>query len=74
MLVRLPYAIYFLITLFKPIPFLLSLCSVYLSYYQYLPSMFCPFICLMGLSEIRHALKNATQIKPEIIRAVWQTT
>jgi hypothetical protein len=73
-LVWLPCVICFVITLFKPVPFLSSLYSAYLSYFQYFSSLLCPFVCLLGMPEIRRALRNSTQVKPHLVRAVKQIT
>ncbi|UJR29218.1 hypothetical protein I4U23_010432 [Adineta vaga] len=64
-LVWLPCVICFVITLFTSAPFLSSLYSAYLSYYQYLSSLLCPFVCLAGLPEVRRALRRTNQLKPQ---------
>jgi hypothetical protein len=64
MIVWLPCVICFVITLFTPVPFLSAFYSAYLSYYQYISSLLCPFVCLLGSSEIREALKNNRLIHP----------
>jgi len=64
MIVWLPCVICFVITLFTPVPFLSAFYSAYLSYYQYISCLLCPFVCLLGSSEIREALKNNRLIHP----------
>ncbi|CAF2673018.1 unnamed protein product [Rotaria sp. Silwood2] len=57
MIVWSPCVICFVITLFIPVPFLSAFYSAYLSYYQYMSCLLCPFACLLGSSEIREAFK-----------------
>lgn len=66
MIVWLPCVICFVITLFTPVQFLTDFYSAYLSYYQYISSLLCPFACLLGSPEIRQALKNNRLIQPSI--------
>ena len=73
MIVWLPCVICFVITLFTPVPFLTAFYSAYLSYYQYISSLLCPFICLLGSPEIRHALRNNRLIQPTV-QGIRQTT
>ncbi|CAF1613897.1 unnamed protein product [Adineta ricciae] len=64
-LVWLPCVICFVITLFTSSRLLSSIYSDYLSYYQYLSSLLCPFVCLAGLHKVRHALRCKNQLQPQ---------
>lgn len=64
LVVWLPCVICFVITLFTSAPFLSALYPAYLSYYQYLSSLLCPFVCLAGLPEVRLAMRSAIQWRP----------
>jgi hypothetical protein len=66
MIVWLPCVICFVITLFTPVPFLAAFYSAYLSYYQYLSSLLCPFACLLGSSEIREGIRNNRLVGPSV--------
>jgi hypothetical protein len=75
MIVWLPCVICFVITLFTPVPFLSALYSAYLSYYQYVSSLLCPFVCLISSPEIRQAFRNNRiiqlsrhTVKPAVVR------
>lgn len=61
LLAWLPSVICFVITLFQPDPVLSSFYANFLSYYQYASSLFCPFVCLLGLPEVRQKIKNIAQ-------------
>ncbi|CAF1363136.1 unnamed protein product [Adineta steineri] len=72
MLVWVPCVICFVITLFRSVPILSSLYSSYLSYYQYLSSLLCPFVCLAGLPEVRRALNNIKPLNKQIVHDIRQ--
>ncbi|CAF1199867.1 unnamed protein product [Adineta steineri] len=66
MIVWLPCVICFVITLFTPVPFLTALYGAYLSYYQYIACLLCPFACLLGSSEIRQVMRNTRVVQPSM--------
>lgn len=65
LLAWLPSVICFVITLFQPNPVLFSFYANILSYYQYVSSLFCPFVCLLSLPEVRQKLKDFRRIHPK---------
>jgi hypothetical protein len=48
----------FVIPLIVPNPFALELATAVLNYVQYLSCLLCPFMCLIGLPEIRESIKK----------------
>ena len=64
MLVWIPCDICFVITLFTPVPFLTALYSAYLSYYQYIACLLCPFACLLGSADLRQTLRRTRTVHP----------
>ncbi|CAF1188278.1 unnamed protein product [Rotaria sp. Silwood1] len=66
MIVWAPCVICFVITLFTPVPFLSAFYSAYLSYYQYISCLLCPFACLLGSSDIREAFKLNRFVQPSV--------
>ena len=51
------------IVLFLPNPSISEISNSYLFYYQYIPVLFYPFLCLMGLPEVRDSLKKRFECK-----------
>ena len=72
-IVWLPCVICSVITIFTPVPFISALNSSYLSYYQYLASLLCPLVCLLGLPEIRDKLRICKKVRPQIAAATQHT-
>lgn len=66
LLVWLPCVICFVIPLFTPNAFLTALYSNYLSYYQYISSLLCPFACLISLPEVHPKLQRFRRVQPRI--------
>jgi hypothetical protein len=67
-LVWLPCVLCFVATIFTSRPWLSAFYGNYLSYYQYLSSLTCPFVCLLGLPEIRRTLTGAEQLRLDLSR------
>ena len=65
-IVWLPCVICFVITLFTPVPFLTAFYSAYLSYYQYISCLLCPFACLLGSADLRRPLREHRRIQPTV--------
>ena len=68
-----PCVICSVITIFTPVPFISALNSAYLSYYQYLASLLCPLVCLLGLPELRDKLRICKKVRPQIFGATQHT-
>ncbi len=66
MIVWIPCDICFVITLFTPVPFLTAFYSAYLSYYQYIACLLCPFACLLGSSDLRQTLRKNRMVHPAV--------
>ena len=57
-IVWIPSVVCFVIPLIVPSPFTLELATGVLNYFQYVSYLCCPFMCLVGLPEIRELIKQ----------------
>ena len=57
-IVWIPIVVCFVVPLIVPSPFTLELVLAVLNYLQYIPCLLCPFMCLVGLPEIRDSFKQ----------------
>ncbi|CAF0809756.1 unnamed protein product [Adineta steineri] len=57
-IVWIPIIVGFVIPLIIPNAFILQLSSAVFIYFEYISFLFCPFMCLTGLPEIRQSIKN----------------
>ena len=53
-----PSVVCFVIPLIVPSPFAADLAASVLNYFQYVSNLLCPFMCLVGLPEIRGLIKQ----------------
>ena len=56
--VWIPSVVCFIVPLIVPSPLSSQLTTGILNYSQYMSVLLCPFMCLIGLPEIRHSLKQ----------------
>ncbi len=56
--VWIPSVVCFVVPLIVPDPYALELGTAILNYIQYVSCLLCPFMCLIGLPEIRDSIKK----------------
>jgi len=57
-IVWIPSVVCFVVPLIVPDPLALDLATAILNYVQYVSCLLCPFMCLVGLPEIRDSVKQ----------------
>ncbi|CAF3076078.1 unnamed protein product, partial [Rotaria sp. Silwood2] len=66
-----PGIVCFVVPLIVPNPFALELAVTILSYISYVPCLLCPFMCLIGLPEVRKSIKQVF-IRTDAVQPLFQ--